>query len=195
MDAFVATTELGFGTWFTDVVFVPLVEVADYGLLESLDPDGVPSKQDRSKVLRMVGDLNFIMIPGEGGGGAIWDLAWYIGRFGKEETDNAVGNTASGGLVNYDPLQTPGPFLFKQQAIIQHRYIAGESYPVQINGTDGWALDQRTGIRNFHFDKKMGLPLKTDDELYLILAAGFGQTTENAPEVRVSYQLRFLISD
>jgi len=180
--------------WFTDVIFVPLVELADYADRESLDPDGVPSKQDRCKVLRMVGDINWQMVAGTGGSHASWTLAWYIAAFGAEEIDNAVGNSLAGGLVNYDPLGSDAQFLFRQQRILMHRQVTGQAHPTLTNGTD---LVQAPDFpsRNFHLDKRMNLPLKTDEELYLVAAAAFGQTSEEEPQLGLSLLLRFLITD
>jgi len=192
IDALILPTALN-GSWFTDIAFIPLLEVADYGLQESLDPDGTPTKQDRSRVLRMVGDINLIMQAGFDGGPCLWNLSFYIARFGKEETDNAVGNSLAGGLVNYDPLQDPAPFLYKQQAIVMHRFVSGQSLVASIGSDTGWPND--TAVRNFHFDKKMSLPLKTDDELYLVTAGSFSQISEEAPAMGINYLLRFLISD
>lgn len=195
IDSLVLTTELN-GSWFTDVAFIPLIEVADYAFHESLDPDGVPSKQERCRVLRMVGDINWQIHAGTDGSSAIWILVWYIARFGKEETDNAVGNSLAGGLVNYDPLQTPAPFLFKQQSIVEHRMTIGQATPTYVQAdpaAPGWPQD--VGLRSTRFDKKMSLPLKDDDELYLVAAASIGQTSEEAPIVGLNYLLRFLITD
>jgi len=177
-------------TWFTDVLFFPLVEVADYADHESLDPDGTNTKQERCRVLKMHGNVSFIMAAGVGGGGATWHLAWYIARFGKEETDNAVANGPGGGLVNYDPLSETGSYLFRQQAVVEHRFTVGQALPVVLDLTP-----DQLGIRNYQFNKRMGLPLKTDEELYLVAAGSFAQTTENAPLMAVAWQLRFLITD
>jgi len=191
VDSFFATTTLN-GSWFTEVVFVPLIEVADYGLRESMDPDGVPAKQDRARVLRMVGDVNFQVHAGFDGSNAIWVLVWYIARFGKEETDNAVANSAGGGLVNYDPLQTPAPFLFMQNSIVEHRMTVGASIPGIASAPE---RASEIGLRSTRFDKRMSLPMKTDDELYLVFSASIAQTTETPPIVAVNYLLRFLMTD
>jgi len=191
VDSLVATTELS-GSWFTDVIFIPLLEVADYAFHESLDPDGVPSKQERCRVLRMVGDLNLQVIPpGVQGAQAVWTIVWYIGRFGKEETDNAVGNSLAGGLVNYDPIQTPAPFLFKQQSILEHHMIVGTSNEAE----PAFGEPRRIGQSTRRFDKKMSLPLKDDEELYLVLAASIGLITEDPPLVGINYLVRFLVTD
>jgi len=167
--------------------------VADYGLRESLDPDGIPTKQERSRVLRMVGDLAFRVLPGPESPEllALWRINWYLARFGKEETDNAVGNSLAGGLFNYDPLQLPAPFLYSQQAILDHRMCVGQS----VNSPDASAVQPIVGQKTYRFDKKMNLPLKTDDELYLVFGATIAQGDEEAPFVGVDYLFRFLITD
>lgn len=191
IDSLVATTELS-GSWFTDVLFIPLIEVADYAFHESLDPDGVPTKQERCRVLRMVGDLNFqVVCPGVQGALAIWIINWYIGRFGKEETDNAVGNSLAGGLVNYDPLQAPAPYLFKQQSILEHHMVTGTSNESE----PAFGEPARVGHSSKRFDKKMSLPLKDDEELYLIIGASIGLNTEDPPSVWINYLMRFLVTD
>jgi len=191
IDSFQAGTELFAGSWFTDVAFVPLVEVADYGLRESLDPDGLPTKQERSRVLKMVGDIAFTIIPGFDGSDARWRLSWYLARFGKEETDNAVANSLGGGIFNYDPLQLPGPFLYLQQSILEHHMAVGFASP-RVALVES---DPEDGHTRRRWNKRMSLPLKTDEELYLVFAATIGQTTEEPPVVAVDYQLRFLITD
>jgi len=190
IDSFVSTTVLN-GSWFTDIVFVPLLEVADYGLRESLDPDGLPTKQERTRVLKMVGDIAFTIVPGFDGSDARWRLNWYLARFGKEETDNAVGNSLAGGMFNYDPLQVPGPFLYMQQAILEHHQAVGFASPRFASGES----DPQDGHTRRRFNKKLGLPLSTDDELYLVFAATIAQTSENMPIVGCDYTLRFLITD
>jgi len=190
IDSLLATTVLS-GSWFTDIVFVPLLEVADYGLHESLDPDGLPTKQERCRVLKMVGDIAFTVFAGTDGSDARWRISWYLARFGKEETDNAVGNTLGGGLFNYDPLQLPGPFLYMQQAILEHHMAVGFASP-RVSAAES---DPEDGHTRRRFNKKMSLPLKTDDELYLVFAATIAQTTEEQPLVGLDYQLRFLITD
>jgi len=194
-DAFISTTVLGgTGSWFTDIVFVPLLEVADYGLRESLDPDGIPTKQERSRVLRMVGDLNYVLLPGAESPEvqATCRLDWYLGRFGKEETDNAVGNSLAGGLFNYDPLQVPAPFLYSQQAILDHRMAV----MVSVNAPAQPPVFQPVLDRkHYRIDKKMSLPLRSDDELYLVYAATIAQGSEEAPAIFTNYLFRFLITD
>jgi len=191
VDSLLVSTELS-GSWFTDVVFIPLLEVADYAFHESLDPDGVPTKQERCRLLRMVGDLNIqVVAPGVQGAQASWVVVWYIGRFGKEETDNAVGNSLAGGLVNYDPIQTPAPFLFKQQSIIEHHMMVGTSNEQE----PAFGEPRRIGQTSRRFDKKMSLPMKDDEELYLILAASIGLSTEEAPFLALNYLVRMLITD
>jgi len=190
IDSLLATTALNVNSWFTDVVFVPLLEVADYGLHESLD-DGLPTKQERCRVLKMVGDVSFTVVPGVDGSDARWRINWYLARFGKEETDNAVGNSLAGGLFNYDPLQLPGPFLYMQNSILEHHMATGFASP-RFSGGES---DPEDGHHRRRFNKRMSLPLKTDEELYLVFAATIGQTTEEMPLVGLDYTLRFLITD
>jgi len=187
-------TALTGGQWFTDVIFLPLVELADYADRESLDPTGVPSKQDRCRVLKMVGDLAFQMQPGDGGSEANWSLTWYVAPFGRDEVQNAIANTLGGGLVNYDPLGGEAEFLFRQQRIVEQHHTIGHAWPAIVQDAVV-AQAGEPGIRNYRFNKKLGLSLRTDEELYLVVAASFTQITENEPFLAISMLLRFLISD
>lgn len=187
-------TALTGGQWFTDVIFLPLVELADYADRESLDPTGVPSKQDRCRVLKMVGDLAFQMQPGDGGSEANWSLTWYVAPFGRDEVQNAIANTIGGGLANYDPLGGEAEFLFRQQRIVEQHHTIGHAWPAIVQDAVV-AQAGEPGIRNYRFNKKLGLSLRTDEELYLVTAASFTQITENEPFLAISMLLRFLISD
>lgn len=186
------TLDVPSSTFFSDVAFAPLIEVADYGDHESLD-SGLPSKQDRARVLKMVGDIGFIMAAGFDGGFATWHLSFYLARFGKEETDNALANGPGGGLLNYDPLSIGAEYLYRQQAIVEHKFALGQAIPSHTETGFGWP--DMHGIRNYHFNKKMSLPLKTDEEFYLVAAGSFAQTSENEPLMAITYRLRFLITD
>jgi len=187
-------TALAAGQWFTDVIFLPLVELADYADRESLDPTGVPSKQERCRVLKMVGDIGFQMVPGVGGSEANWSLTWYIAPFGKEEVQNAIANTLGGGLVNYDPLGGEAEFLFRQQRIVEQHHSIGHMWPSIVQDAVVAQAGEH-GIRNYRFNKRLGVPLKTDEELYLVAGASITQTTEDEPFLAISMLLRFLITD
>lgn len=194
IDSFLATSVLGGGgAFFTDIVFVPLIEVADYSLTESLDPDGTPTKQDRSRVLKMVGDLTFRVIPGLDAEVCLYRINWYLARFGKEESDNAVGNSLAGGLFNYDPLQLPGPFMYSQQAIVEQRQSIGFSTDPTTGNPN---QPTRIGQHNYRWNRKMSLPLKSDDEFYLVFAMTSTEAfAEDPPLLAVDYMFRFLITD
>jgi len=79
-----------------------------------------------------------------------------------------------------------------QEAIIEHHQAVGLAMPPIASSGDA---PVKNGERNYRYNKRMGMPLRTDDELYLVFAATVGQTSEVAPAVFLNYALRFLITD
>jgi len=180
--------------WFTPVIFVPLVELADYTDKESLDPVGAVSKQDRCRVLKMVGDVNFVGQPRPNESEFTCNLSFYFAVFGQEEVQNAalVGPT---GVVNYDPLDSDGRFLFRQQRIIEQRHVVGDGAPNVFSTENGIGWPSNRWLRNFHYNKRLGVTLTTDEELYLVYAASFDAIGEDGPTLSLSLMLRMLVTD
>jgi len=198
-DASVGVLDVSSGSWFTDIIFTPIVELADYAFgYQGVPPGsgdfGVGSKQDRCTIHRLVGDLNFNPSPGSGGSNAIWSISWYIAAFRFQEIENAI---ALGplGVFEYDPLASGGAYLFRVNRMVMHKFhILWQAPSLSVGG----GADVEVGeshMRNWHIDVKMNMQLRTDEELYLVWTGAAGQTTENAPALAMNMALRARISD
>jgi len=188
-----ANFELNGGIWFSPVLFFPLIEVADYGEYESLDPQGVPSKQEQTRVLKMVGDININVVAGDDSGPGRATVSWYIAAYGTEEVENALANPSPIGVGNYDPLEADGRYLFTQNRLVEMHQFTGQISPTFA--TTPPVEPARDLIRSYRFNKRMSLPLKVDEELYLVVSASATVFGEDSPIMGVSRQLRFLLTD
>jgi len=189
-DASVATYDDPTQSFFTDVSFLPLIELADYARTAVEVPTapvgefGIPTKQDRIKVRSIHLDLNFTLIPVNNGASATpitsWYLAWYIFKGSYQDVANAVA-LGGVGLLRYDPVSAFGQFLHDLPLVrFGSRNGFARAAPTAAIDSAQWNIPTVPVKQRF----KTGLSLKTDEELYLVFSAVFaGGLSEDIPPV------------
>lgn len=167
-------------SWFTPVVFYPLIELADYAdwadstAVAPVGGFGESSKQDRITVRSVKLDITFSPFP-VGFGSTVtpittWFVSWYVCKLSFQETVNAV-LLGGSGLLRYDPVSVDAGFLH-QLPLVRFGSRSGVSKFPDNSATEPFSPSfQQYKINKFI---PMRMTLKTDEELYLVFAASFG---------------------